>query len=79
MQNYTSTFIHEAQVLGNRFTSVSFTHVRREANGVAHELARLALFSEGGNIWFGGCPPCIDTLIEREKPCNQKMITVLNE
>jgi len=50
MQNYTSTFIHDAEVFGNMFTSISFTHVRRSAIGVAHELARLALNSEGGKI-----------------------------
>ena len=71
LQNYASTFIHEAQVLGNRFSSVSVTHVRRGANGVAHELARLALNVEGVKIWFGGCPPCIEGLIEREKLCTQ--------
>jgi len=79
LQNYTSTFIHDAHILGSLFAAVSFSYVRRSANMVAHQLARLALASEGGKIWFREYPPCIATLIELEKPCIPLEGSVLNE
>jgi len=48
LQNYTSVFIQDALVQGDRFDAVSFSHVRRSANMEAHKLAQLAyLLKEG--------------------------------
>jgi len=79
LQNYTSTFIHDAHTLGSLFTSISFSHVRRSANVLAHELARLALASEGGKIWLRECPPRIAALIELERQCTLLKCSVLND
>ena len=79
LQNYTSTFIHDAHTLGSLFTAISFSHVRRSANVLAHELARLALASEGGKIWLRECPPRIAALIELERQCTLLKCSVLND
>ena len=70
LQNYTSIFIQDALGMGEFFDVVSFSHVRRNANMVAHKLARLALQFEGGKIWFTDIPPCITNVLELEKPCD---------
>jgi len=69
LHNYTSCFIHDAHTLGSLFDAISFSHIRRSANMVAHKLTRLALESEGEKSWFRECPTCVVALIEHEKPC----------
>jgi ribonuclease HI len=42
------------------------SHVRRQANRVAHDLAQATRFYVGPQI-FDYCPPCIETIITNEK------------
>ena len=70
LNNYTSIFIHDAGKLAGLFDVISFSHVRRSANMAAHELARLALQSEGEKTWVRDFPPNITVITEGDKPCN---------
>ena len=64
LQNYTSVFIQDALVQGDRFDAISVSHVRRNANMEAHKLAQFALLLEGGRIWYKDFPPCIADVIK---------------
>jgi len=68
-QSYASVFIQDALRLGELFDVVSFSHVRRNANRVAHRLARLALQFDGKETWNTALPQCITDVIELEKQC----------
>lgn len=49
------------------FTHWTFSHFHREANQVAHELARLAITQNRDELWFSNPPNCIQRLIASEK------------
>jgi len=55
--------------LTSLFVSVSFCHIRRTANCVAHERAKYALSIGGERIWLEEEPSCIATLVEEGKSC----------
>ena len=41
-------------------------HVKREANMVAHFLAKNAILTSQEEVWMEGCPPCIFSIIDLE-------------
>lgn len=69
--NYASTFIHDALHIACSFSFISFNHVSRKSNNVAHTLAKFSLDLGEDRVWLEEGPNCISTLIEGEKPCNR--------
>ena len=51
--------IRDAQELALSFLKISFSHVCRQGNVVAHCLARRAILSESLNFWMKDVPPVI--------------------
>lgn len=51
----------------NPFLKVKY--VPREANGVAHNLAKLALSLSGQNIWVEECPLSVMPLVVKDQSC----------
>jgi ribonuclease HI len=49
--------ITDAKILANGLKSYSFTHVKRQGNGLAHALARMALHSNNLEVWMEDVPP----------------------
>ena len=68
-RTYPRAFIEDALSLTSLFVSVSFCHIRRTANCVAHERAKYALSIGGERIWLEEEPSCIATLVEDGKSC----------
>uniref|UniRef100_A0A2N9J7Z2 Reverse transcriptase domain-containing protein n=1 Tax=Fagus sylvatica TaxID=28930 RepID=A0A2N9J7Z2_FAGSY len=49
--------ITDAKILANGLKSCSFTHVKRQGNGLAHAIARMALHSNNLEVWMEDVPP----------------------
>ena len=49
------------------FENASVIHVRREANIVAHTLAKLATTHVTLSTWRGDIPPCVADIVRREQ------------
>lgn len=64
--NYVGLILEEVRHLASKLTSCVFSHVRREANSLAHELSRYALISVNGNVWIGGCPEATMPIVTSE-------------
>lgn len=60
--------IRDAQVLALSFTSITFAHVSRQGNTVAHSLARMAILSQSLNIWMEDVPPDILQYVQADFP-----------
>ena len=45
------------------FESISFSHVRRKANGVADKLAKIAKFFHAPRMWFDDIPSDVTQLV----------------
>jgi ribonuclease HI len=59
------TAIEQCQCLLNLFPNCKVSYIRRQANRVAHELARVARFYASPHI-YDYCPPCIEHIIINE-------------
>ncbi len=64
--NYVGLVLHDVRYLAGRLSNCVFSHVRRGANSLAHELSRHALISRSGNVWVGGCPEAIRPIVNSE-------------
>jgi hypothetical protein len=51
--------------------SISFKHVKREQNSVAHELAQLARRLSHSAVWHNRVPVCVEHLITQD--CNPSL------
>ncbi|CAH9135001.1 unnamed protein product, partial [Cuscuta epithymum] len=51
--------VEDIRDISSGFTSISFSHVKRSANRVAHDLARAAVSMSDRYIWIYTNPPCI--------------------
>ena len=60
--------IRDAQDLPLSFTSITFAHVSRQGNIVAHSLARMAILSQSLNIWMEDAPPDILKYVQVDFP-----------
>ena len=60
--------IRDAQDLALSFTSITFAHVSRQGNTVAHSLARMAILSQSLNVWMKDVPPDILQLVQADLP-----------
>ncbi|RXI02334.1 hypothetical protein DVH24_030263, partial [Malus domestica] len=58
--------VKDSRELMASITEVSYTHVRRQANGIAHRLARAAIRSESSRCWFKEPPDLILDLLIKE-------------
>lgn len=58
--------INDAKMLLDRVHQWRVRHVRREANGAAHCLAKRALSCTEEEIWRGTVPDCIHQIINAE-------------
>jgi hypothetical protein len=47
--------------------NASFSHVLRDANNVAHVLAKLATTHVTDSTWLGDTPPSISDIVRREQ------------
>ncbi|RXH85452.1 hypothetical protein DVH24_002550 [Malus domestica] len=57
--------VEDSREISSRITGVCFTHIRRQANKVAHRLARYSLLSTSPGLWFKEPPDFIlDVLLE---------------
>lgn len=63
--------IEDAKVFLFSIAEATTSHIRRQANFVAHRLARFALHSGGDNIWVEETPSLISDLVEEDNstPC----------
>ncbi|TQD81099.1 hypothetical protein C1H46_033348 [Malus baccata] len=63
--------IEDAKVLLLLIAEATASHIRRQANSVAHKLARFALHSGGDSIWVEETPSLISDLVEEDNstPC----------
>ncbi|KAL5749285.1 hypothetical protein ACOSP7_023888 [Xanthoceras sorbifolium] len=48
----------------------SFVHVRRSANRVAHQLAKLPLSVDQQIVWLEDYPSCVGSYVASNFPCN---------
>jgi len=60
--NYVGSIIRYCISFNGSFRSLNFLHIRREANQVAHYLAKYAL-KNLDCIWIEETPPCISTVL----------------
>lgn len=60
--------IEDAKFLPSLVPEVTSTHVQRQANYVAHHLARFALHTEGDRTWFDEVPSIVSDHIVEEAP-----------
>ena len=58
--------IQDAQELALSFLKISFSHVCRQGNVVAHCLARRAILSESLNVWMEDVPPDILQFVQAD-------------
>ena len=58
--------IRDAQDLALSFTSITFAHVSRQGNTVAHSLARMAILSQSLNVWMEDVPPDILQFVQAD-------------
>ena len=49
--------IANAKALANNLKSYCFTHVKRQGNGLAHALARMAIDTDNLEVWMEDVPP----------------------
>lgn len=61
-QEYQHLFIADAVELRLNFQYISFQHVKRNANSLAHALAKLGLSTMEDNIWMEGVPSTVQTI-----------------
>ena len=55
--------IKDAQQLATAFTDISFSHVCRQGNMVAHSLARRAILNQNLIVWMEEVPPDIHQFV----------------
>ena len=60
--------ICDAHLLADLFTSISFQHVGREGNYVAHNLARHACHVTGFSVWMEDVPIQVFTAYQADLP-----------
>ena len=60
--------IADAKSLANALDSYCFTHVKRQGNGVAHALARMAIHIDTLKVWMEDVPPPIKQLYLSDFP-----------
>ncbi|KAL2894179.1 hypothetical protein RDABS01_010088 [Bienertia sinuspersici] len=65
-RSYLGVFIKEALELSNSFESVSFVHVFREANRVAHTMAYIMPLDEFTRVWIGEYPMELDDVLAED-------------
>ena len=58
--------IQDVKLLSNSFHFVSFSHLRREGNTVAHALARSAISRPSLTVWMEDIPPDIRHLVQAD-------------
>ena len=58
--------IRDAQDLALSFTSITFAHVSRQGNIVAHSLARMAILSQSLNVWMEDVPPDVLQFVQAD-------------
>lgn len=63
--SYLDTLVQDIRRMVPSFTSISFTHVYREANNVAHCLAKYS-GSHDDVIWVGCIPMCFNSCIRSD-------------
>lgn len=63
--SYFGSVVADCKAFFPPFNSCIISHVRREANMLAHKLAKFAL-EIGDNIWIEETPPCIASLAASE-------------
>jgi ribonuclease HI len=61
------SIIEATQAQLQRFSYHEVQHVRRSANTIAHQLARVALKQSLVKVWVGVCPPFILDFVRCEK------------
>ena len=55
------------ELLSHAFSSISFTHVYKEANKVAHDLAKIYIpVSVSEQVWLGNVPPQLFSCIQSD-------------
>ncbi|KAL5778636.1 hypothetical protein ACOSQ2_009373 [Xanthoceras sorbifolium] len=52
----------------------SFMHVRRSANRVAHQLAKLAISVNQHIVWLEDYPSCVGSYVASDFPCNLQLV-----
>ena len=55
--------LQDVKSLQNSFNFLSFTHVHRQGNNVAHTLARRAIKQPNLTVWMEDVPPDIRQLV----------------
>ena len=69
-QRSVNTFIiQEMLEASKQVQSVHFTHVKREQNVIANELAQLAKHLNHSAVWRERAPACVEKLVAQD--CNQ--------
>ena len=58
--------IRDAQDLALSFTSITFAHVSRQGNIVAHSLAKMAILSQSLYVWMEDVPPDIHQFVQAD-------------
>ena len=58
--------VHSIQSMKSVFSCCSFSHMKRDYNRVAHELAQFAKCNQASNLWKGVIPPFLAHLFHSE-------------